>query len=467
MKHVVIIGNGIAGITAARYIRKMSDYAITVISAESKYFYSRTALMYVYMGHMRMKDIQPYEDWFWDKNRINLIQAYVYKVDTAGKKLYLSSGKDVQYDDLILATGSTFNKFNWPGQDLEGVGGLYSLQDLEYMETYTRNANRGVIVGGGLIGIEMAEMLASRGIDVTFLVREGSYWNNVLPAEESEMVSRHIREHHIDLRLSTELGEILPDESGRVRAVKTKDGQTIDCEWVGLTAGVHPNIGFLEGSGIETQRGIMIDGHFETNVPNVYAIGDCAQFRTPLPGRRPLEQIWYTGKMHGETVAKTICGSKRSYTPGMFFNSAKFLDLEYQTYGDIPAHLPDHLDTLYWEHVGGKKSIRINFEKSTGRVTGFNLMGIRYRHEVCDVWLREGASLQYVMQHLRAANFDPEFFDQHEKDILSLYNQRFPQQPVKLKSRRSLVKMIFGSRRTHGPAVDLSAPSSADSSTSK
>lgn len=446
-KHVVIIGNGIAGITAARYIRKMSDHAITVISAESKYFFSRTALMYVYMGHMRFQDIQPYEDFFWDKNRINLIQAYVSKVDSEKQMLYLSSGKDVHYDDLILATGSTFNKFNWPGQDYEGVGGLYSLQDLEYMEYYTKDASRAVIVGGGLIGIEMAEMLLSRKIDVTFLVREKSYWSNILPAEESAMINRHIREHHVDLQLETELAEILPDEKGRVKAVKTKDGRTIDCQWVGLTAGVHPNKDFLEGSGIETQKGIMIDLNFRTNVPNVYAIGDCAQFRNPLPGKRPLEQIWYTGKMHGETVAMTVCGQERTYTPGIFFNSAKFFDIEYHTYGDVPARLPENQSTLYWEHSDGKKCIRINYNTDTKEIAAFNLFGVRYRHEVCDTWIREKRSLKYVIEHLRAANFDPEFFDRYEKDIVKLYNQQFPQDTVKLRSRGKLGKMIFGSRR--------------------
>jgi len=446
-KHVVIIGNGIAGITAARYIRKMSDHAVTVISAESKHFFSRTALMYVYMGHMRFKDITPYEDWFWDKNRINLIQAYVQKVDPNEQLLYLSSGKDVHYDDLILATGSTFNKFGWPGQNLEGVGGLYSLQDLEYMETYTKDASRGVIVGGGLIGIEMAEMLLSRGIDVSFLVRESSYWNNVLPAEESAMVNRHIKEHHVDLRLSTELATIEGDEKGRVKSVTTKDGETIPCQWVGLTAGVHANVGFLEGSGIETQRGIMIDHYFRTNIPNVYAIGDCAQFREALPGRRPMEQIWYTGKMHGETVAMTVCGNDRIYTPGVFFNSAKFFDIEYHTYGDVLAGLPEDQHTLYWEHEGGKKCIRINYRKDNQEVVGFNSFGIRYRHEVCDTWIREKRTLKYVLQHLKAANFDPEFFTRHEKDLVAAYNQTHPNDPIKLRSGGSIRKMLFGSRR--------------------
>ena len=105
---------------------------------------------------------------------------------------------------------------------MEGVQGLYNMQDLVALEKNTINAKQAVIVGGGLIGIELAEMLLSRRIKVTMLVREASYWNNVLPREESEMINRHIAEHHVDLRLSSELKEVLPDENGRVRAILTK-----------------------------------------------------------------------------------------------------------------------------------------------------------------------------------------------------------------------------------------------------
>ncbi|MEZ4784760.1 MAG: FAD-dependent oxidoreductase [Candidatus Kapaibacterium sp.] len=119
-KNVVIIGNGIAGITAARFIRKFSDHSITVISEESDHFYSRTALMYIYMGHMTYENTKPYEDWFWKKNRIELVRGYVTSVETDGKKLHLAGGNVVNYDVLILATGSRSRKFGWPGQDLKG-----------------------------------------------------------------------------------------------------------------------------------------------------------------------------------------------------------------------------------------------------------------------------------------------------------------------------------------------------------
>ena len=134
MEHIVIIGNGIAGVTAARHIRKLSDKKITIVSGENPYFFSRTALMYVYMGHLKFQHTQPYEDWFWKKNKLNLKQGFVTSIDTDKKNLIFDDASTLKYDKLILATGSKPNKFGWPGQDLEGVMGMYHKQDLERLE---------------------------------------------------------------------------------------------------------------------------------------------------------------------------------------------------------------------------------------------------------------------------------------------------------------------------------------------
>ena len=437
--HIAIIGNGIAGITAARFIRKLSDHEITVISAETDHFFSRTALMYIYMGHMRYEDTKPYEDWFWDKNRINLKRGYVESVDFESKTLHFKGREMMSYDKLLLATGSKSNKFGWPGQDLKGVSGLYSYQDLENMEAHSPGLNRAVIVGGGLIGIEMAEMFHARHIPVTMLVRESNYWNNVLPEEESAMVSRHIRENDIDLRLSTELKEIVDDGTGSVEAVITNKDERIECGYVGLTPGVSPNVDFLKDTGLEIGRGIKVNAFLETNIPDVYAAGDCMEVQAPQPGRKPIEAVWYVGRISGETVAYNICGKPVKYDPGIWFNSAKFIDIEYMVYGDVPPtpRTPDNFATLYWEHQDGRKSIRLNYDKNDGTILGFNLMGVRYRHEVCEKWLAEGTHIERVLQNLGIANFDPEFYDEYEADVVAQYNQQTGKN-LQLKKRRGL-----------------------------
>lgn len=424
-KKIIIIGNGIAGITCARHIRKLSDNDITVISSESKYFYSRTALMYIYMGHLKQEHTQPYENDFWEKNNIKLIQSVVTQVLPTHNSIALADGTTLTYDYLVLATGSKSNKFGWPGQDLPGVQGLYNLQDLQAMEQSTQGIKHAVVVGGGLIGIETVEMLLSRNIGVSFLIREQSFWDLVLPPDESIMINELIKKHKVDLQLNTELKEIFGDSTGKVSSITTSHGAAINCGFVALTVGVSPNIAFLKDSGIEIDRGILVNEYFETNYVNVYAIGDCAQFKKPLAERRPIEQVWYTGKMHGETVAKNIVGNPTLYKPGHWFNSAKFFDLEYQTYGTMPAKIPDNCEWFWWQDDKAERGFRLLWDKETLAFKALNSFGIRIRHEVCNEWLNEKRKISEVIKDLRRANFDPEFFKKFETEFTTAFQKEF------------------------------------------
>lgn len=459
-QHLVVVGNGIAGITAARHVRARSGCRITVVSSENPHHFSRTALMYAYMGHLEYHHLKPYEDFFWEKNEINLLHAHATRVDPTARRLYyagefstktqrvttVGAEQPLDYDALLLATGSRYNRFGWPGQDLDGVQGLYSLPDLHEMERATMRdgqpISRAVVVGGGLIGVEMAEMLRSRGIEVRFLVREADFWGNVLPADEARLVGRHIREHHVDLRLSTELDRILDDGTGRVGGVVTKTGEEIQCQFVGLTVGVSPNLDLAKTAGIETDRGVLVDEFLQTSLPGVYAVGDCTQLRHPGPGQKSVNQIWYTGRIMGETVARTLTGEPTAYQPGPFFNSAKFFDIEYQTYGLVPARLPNDQETFYWESPDGRKAVRLNFDRQTRALMGVNAFGIRLRHAVFDRWLRDGAPVDEVIEQLPLANFDPEFFRQHETAIAAAFNARFGT-GLRVKARKGIFARIF------------------------
>lgn len=422
---IIIIGNGIAGITTARHIRKRSDVPILIISKESQYFFSRTALMYVYMGHLKWEYLEPYEKGFWQQNNIDLLKAEVTQIKPHEKLIVLANGQHLSYSSLVLATGSTPNKFGWKGQDLNGVQGLYTKQDLEQLTDNTPNIKQAVVVGGGLIGIELAEMLHSRGIGVSFLVREDSFWNKVISTHEGAIIEKHILAHGIDLKMSTNLVEIVANEKGHATAVITDQGETLPCQMVGLTAGVRPNIDFLKNSELEMNRGILVDQYLATNLPDVYAIGDCAELRAPLPHRNAIEAVWYVGRMMGETLAQSLTGNLTPYTPGHWFNSAKFFDIEYQTYGQISPLATQEENHFCWKHPEKNCMVRIAYHPKSRLFLGINTFGIRMRHEIFDQWLNEQTTIETVIENLSLANFDPEFYTQNEPQIIAAWQNQF------------------------------------------
>ena len=437
--HVVIIGNGIAGVTTAIALRKRQrTWKITLISGESDAFFSRTALMYIYMGHMRLQDTQPYEAWFWREKRLDRVRGWVAEIDLAAHRLRLDDGRTVAWDKLVVATGSQPNRFGWPGQDLPGVGGLYSLQDLEALERHSVGARAGVVVGGGLIGIELAEMLHSRGMRVSILARESAYWNNALPRAEAELVGQVIREAHVELQLGTALAEVEPDASGHAAYCRTDAGARLPAQVVGLTAGVRPNLGVVRGSGLATGRGVLVDTGLRTAHPDVFACGDCAEIcEAPtgesgapgstgaLAGPGRIEQLWYTGRMQGEVCAENVSGGDARYDRGIWFNSAKFFDLEWHTYGRVRGETegPDAAERHFlWQDLGQRRLLRL--VERDGALVGVNALGLRQRQAVWTRWIGEKRPVADVVPHLAEANFDPEFTRRSEREVAGAFKEQ-------------------------------------------
>jgi NAD(P)H-nitrite reductase large subunit len=445
--HTVIIGNGIAGVTTARHLRKNDASAkITIISGETPHFFSRTALMYVYMGHMAFENIKPYQDFFWDKNRISLLQKWVTHIEFAEKAIHFKDCQPIKYDQLVLATGSKSSYFGWPGQDLDGVQGLVSYQDLQQLEASTpapgqknHPCKHAVIVGGGLIGIELAEMLLTRNVAVTMLVREKAFWNNVITPNEAHRIALHAQSHGLNLRLAEELDEILGDEKGHVKGLRTKAGETIDCQLVGITTGVRPNVEFLKDSGLEIKQGIVVNGYLETKYPDVYAAGDCVEITDPHPGRRATEPVWYTGRMMGEVLGATLAGKRTPYHPGPWFNSAKFFDIEYQTYGEVRP-TPGH-DQAQWfgEMPGPNRFVTIAYNPDNHLFQGINAFGMRMRHAYFDTALRKGLGVDEVVGGIEAANFDAEFYRKWPKDLKAAFSR---DTGIALKQRNAFQKLF-------------------------
>ncbi len=407
--HIVIVGNGVAGITCALDARDRDASArITVLSGETPYFYSRTALMYAFMDKMNRRDLEPYERDVWRKRNIGLVTDWVVDHDADKRELKLAGGNTLAYDVLVLALGAAANKPDWKGlaEVKQGAVNFVSMQDLDACEALTREAKRAVVVGGGLIGIELVECLVHHGVATTFLIREPYYWPAALSREESQMVIAHLREQGVEVVLDENV-ERVESTGGRFNAVVTASGKRYAADVLGVCVGVRANLERMKAwkSAPASRRGIVVDDRFRTSLPGVFACGDCCEIERQ--GRPPLvETIWYSAKRHGALVARNLFGDDVRYEPPTFFNSSKFFHIEFTTVGDVES-APAGTPTIFRHRAGEHACQRIVHDGT--RVIGFNMLGSRWDNAVLARWIEEKRSPTYVLRHLAEAQHDVEF----------------------------------------------------------
>ena len=421
--HIVIIGNGISGVSVAKSLREYSDAEITIVSSESMSFFSRPALMYVFMGKMRFKDILPFPSDYWVKNKIKQVYGAVKEIDAENQTIVLDNGNVLSYDKLVLALGSQPKSLGLGEFNLEGIQGFYSLQDLEKLQDSSKKIKHASIIGGGLIGVELAEMFVSRGISFTFWVREKWFGSNFLPQEEAKIVTNHLISKNVNIKFEREIIGFKADDSNMVKSVESQSGEKVDSDLVCVCIGVEPKVDWLKSTDVQTRAGVLVNAYLQTNIPSIYAVGDCVECINPVHGRKSIETLWYTGRLMGEYLGKNILQvNPQPYEPGIYFNSAKFFDLEYQVYGDVPTSFSDSYGTVFWKHPTKDKSIRLVFNATNDEFIGCCVLGIRFRQEVCEKWIKEKWKISEVLPLLSEANFDSEFSTRYERELLNIYN---------------------------------------------
>jgi NADPH-dependent 2,4-dienoyl-CoA reductase/sulfur reductase-like enzyme len=304
------------------------------------------------------------------------------------------------------------------------------MQDLDASERLTRPGGNAVVVGGGLIGIELVECLLFHRMNVTFLVREPWYWPMALGAEEGGMISDHIRRHGVNLLLEEAVAEV-HSENGRVTGVSTESGKHFDCEIFGVTAGVRPGVDWLKGvrTPPKLERGVVTGPDFSTSLTGVWAAGDVAEIHRP--GERPrVEQIWYSAKRQGELAGRAMLGDPVDYRPPLFYNSSKFFEIEFTTVGETVRPRKENPlaccnpvgATSFFHRIPGKEACMRLVERD-GAVIGFNMLGSRWNHTFFERWIEERRSLDHVMEHLHEAQFDVEFGRQDLSSARAGYEQ--------------------------------------------
>jgi nitrite reductase (NADH) large subunit len=278
---LVVVGNGMAGIRAVEELLKIAPdlYEITVFGAEPHPNYNRILLSPVLAGEQTVNDIILNTREWYEENGIQLLTGkLVTKIDRVKRMVIADDGTAAEYDRLLLATGSMPFILPIPGNDLHGVIGFRDISDVDTMIESAGKYRHAVVIGGGLLGLEAANGLKIRGMDVTVIHKSEWLMERQLDHVSGLMLQSSLEDKGLKFLLQKDT-EQLVGEGGRVTGVRFKDGQEIPADLVVMAVGIRPNFKLAESAGIHCNRGIVVNDTMQTYDPRVYAVGECVVHR--------------------------------------------------------------------------------------------------------------------------------------------------------------------------------------------
>ena len=284
---LVLVGNGMAGVRTLEELLKIAPdmYDITVFGAEPHPNFNRILLSPVLAGEMTLKDIVLNElDWYKDNGIALHTGKKVTAIDRIKRKVVADDGTEAEYDRLLLATGSLPFILPVPGKDLPGVIAYRDIADTEAMIEAAAHHKHAVVIGAGLLGLEAANGLALRGMEVTVVHLADWIMERQLDKSAADMLMQSLEAKGLKFRLGASTTELVQGESGRVCALKLKSGETLPADLVVMAAGIRPNVELAEKAGIHCNRGIVVNDTMQTFDPRIYSVGECANHRGTVYG---------------------------------------------------------------------------------------------------------------------------------------------------------------------------------------
>jgi nitrite reductase (NADH) large subunit len=328
---LVVVGNGMAGMRTVEELLKLApdDYDITVFGAEPHGNYNRILLSPVLAGDKSVGEIMlNTRDWYRDKGITLFAGDPVVRIDRRKRLVHARSGLAVRYDRLLLATGSTPFMVPVPGHQLTGVVGFRDLDDVGTMLAAASRGGRAVVIGGGLLGLEAANGLQRRGMEVTVVHVTGSLMNQQLDAHASALLKATLERKGMRILLGTQTTEIAGLDA--VEAVRFADGTQLAADLVVMAAGVRPNIALAQESGLHCERAIVVDDTLQTYDPRIYAVGECVQHRRATFGL--VAPIWDQARV---CAAHLAGDGRRRYVQQATATRLKVTGIDLYSAGDI------------------------------------------------------------------------------------------------------------------------------------
>ncbi|MCO1897231.1 NAD(P)/FAD-dependent oxidoreductase [Pseudomonas aeruginosa] len=279
---LVMVGNGMAGVRTLEELLKLNSdfYDITVFGAEPHPNYNRILLSPVLAGEQTFEEIVLNDlNWYAENGIKLLLDRKVVQIDRLRRRVVAADGSEAEYDRLLLATGSLPFILPIPGNRLQGVIGYRDIADTQAMIDCARTHSHAVVIGGGLLGLEAANGLKQRGMDVTVVHLSDWLLERQLDRTAGKLLQGALEARGIRFRLNTQTQELMDNGSGRVCAVQFNDGDVIPADLVVMAAGIRPNTELAESAGIPCNRGILVNDTLQTYDPRIYAVGECANHR--------------------------------------------------------------------------------------------------------------------------------------------------------------------------------------------
>lgn len=311
IRHVVIVGNGIAGITAADHVRRRHpECEIHVVGRERHFLYNRMGISRLIYGRSAMQGLHLLPESWYDERAVKCwLNTHAVALDANTRRVMLATGDVLPYDRLILATGSA--AFVPPVAGF-GVPGSYVLREADEamaIRDYVQRekATHAIVAGAGLLGLEAAYALHKLGVHVTVLSNTGWILNRQLDQSGGEILQRYLEGLGMAMLVNAEAESLQTNEGGRVSAVKLKDGRTLPAQLFLVCAGVRPNLELARAAGLKIKRGVVVNERMQTSAEHVYAAGDVAEFRDELWG------LWPVGAEQGEIAAINATGGAAEY----------------------------------------------------------------------------------------------------------------------------------------------------------
>lgn len=290
---LVLIGNGLAGMRCLEDLLDMAPdrYEVTVIGEEPWGNYNRIMLSPVLSGEKTIEDIMLHPPKWYDDKGINFIAGdKAVKIDRPRKVVYTEKGQAVDYDRLILATGSAPFIPPVQGVDLKGVLTFRDIYDVNTMIEYCGSKTNAVVIGGGLLGLEAAYGLKQRGMNVTVLHLMDRIMERQLDGRASQLLRHSIEQKGIQIITEANTEALIGDENGHVKQIRLKDGTVLDADLVVFAVGIRPNIALAQSAGLRCNRGVLVNDTMQTFDPSIYAVGECIEHRGQTFGL--VEPLW-------------------------------------------------------------------------------------------------------------------------------------------------------------------------------